>query len=67
MKGSVYRRGTKWYYKFRLPQRDSSTGQFPWVTKGGYDTERDAWEACREAMRDADRNRIVRPSQQTVG
>lgn len=67
MKGSVYRRGAKWYYKFRLPQRDPSTGQFPWVTKGGYDTERDAWEACRKAMRDADRNRIVRPSQQTVG
>lgn len=67
MKGSVYQRGAKWYYKFRLPQRDPSTGGFPWVTKGSYETEQDAWAACRESMGKADRGQIVRPSQQTVG
>lgn len=66
MKGSVYQRGSKWYYKFRVPQRDKSTGGYPWITKGGYDTEREAWKACRDAMRDADRGRIVKPSTRTV-
>lgn len=66
MKGSVYQRGTKWYYKFRAPQRDPSTGGYPWITKGGYDTEREAWKACRDAMREADRGRVVKPSTRTV-
>jgi hypothetical protein len=51
VKGSVYQRGSKWYYKFRLPHRDPSTGEYPWISKGGFDTEREAWKACREAMR----------------
>ena len=66
MKGAVYQRGSKWYYKFRVPQRDPSTGKYPWITKGGYDTEREAWKACREAMREADRGRVVKPSTRTV-
>ena len=66
MKGAVYQRGSKWYYKFRVPQRDPSTGGYPWITKGGYDTEREAWKACREAMREADRGRVVKPSTRTV-
>lgn len=66
MKGAVYQRGSKWYYKFRVPQRDPSTGRYPWITKGGYDTEREAWKACREAMREADRGRVVKPSARTV-
>jgi hypothetical protein len=66
MKGSVYQRGSKWYYKFRIPQRDPSSGKYPWITKGGYDTEREAWKACREAMREADRGRVVKPSARTV-
>lgn len=66
MKGAVYQRGSKWYYKFRVPQRDPSTGGYPWITKGGYDTERAAWKACREAMREADRGRVVKPSTRTV-
>ena len=66
MKGAVYQRGSKWYYKFRVPQRDPSTGRYPWITKGGYDTEREAWKACREAMREADRGRVVKPSTRTV-
>ena len=66
MKGSVHRRGSKWYYKFRSPERDPSTGNYPWITKGGFDTEREAWKACRDAMRDADRGRVVKPSTRTV-
>jgi integrase len=66
MKGAVYQRGSKWYYKFRVPQRDTATGRYPWITKGGYDTEREAWKACREAMREADRGRVVKPSARTV-
>jgi integrase len=66
VKGAVYQRGSKWYYKFRVPQRDPSTGGYPWITKGGYDTEREAWKACREAMREADRGRVVKPSIRTV-
>jgi integrase len=66
VKGAVYQRGSKWYYKFRVPQRDPSTGKYPWITKGGYDTEREAWKACREAMREADRGRVVKPSTRTV-
>jgi hypothetical protein len=66
VKGAVYQRGSKWYYKFRVPQRNPSTGRYPWITKGGYDTEREAWKACREAMREADRGRVVKPSTRTV-
>ena len=66
MKGSVYQRGSKWYYKFRVPQRDPSTGKYPWISKGGFGTEREAWAACREAMREADRGRVVKPSTRTV-
>jgi integrase len=66
VKGSVYPRGAKWYYKFRVPQRDPSTGGYPWITKGGFDTEREAWKACRDATREADRGRVVKPSTRTV-
>jgi hypothetical protein len=45
---------------------DPSTGNYPWITKGGFDTKKEAWQACREAMREADRGRIVKPSARTV-
>lgn len=63
----MYQRGSKWYYKFRLPQRDIATGKYPWISKGGFDTEREAWKACRGAMRDVDQGRVVKPSNRTVG
>ena len=66
MKGSVRQHGSKWQYRFRGPERDSSTGHYPWITKGGFDTEKEAWQACREAMREADRGRVVKPSARTV-
>jgi hypothetical protein len=66
MKGSVRQRGSKWQYRFRGPERDASTGDYPWITKGGFGTQKEAWQACREAMRDADRGRVVKPSTRTV-
>jgi len=66
VKGSVHRRGSKWYYKFRSPEREPSTGTYPWITKGGFGTEKEAWKACRDAMREADRGRVVKPSSRTV-
>ena len=61
MKGSVPRRGSKWQYRFRSPERDPSTGTYPWITKGGFRTKKEAWKACREAM-----GSRSRPSRETV-
>ena len=66
MKGSVYQRGSKWTYRFRAPERDPSTGEYPTISKGGFLTEKEAWKSCREAMREADQGRVVRPSTRTV-
>lgn len=66
MKGAVYQRGSSWYYKFRVSERDPATGKYPWITKGGFRTEKEAWKACRDAMREADEGRVVRPASRTV-
>jgi hypothetical protein len=66
MKGAVYQRGKTWTYRFRAPERDEATGEYLWLTKGGFATEKEAWKACREAMRDADRGRVVRSSTRSV-
>lgn len=52
--GLFKQRGWKWYYKFRGLERNPSTGDYPWITKGGFDTRKEAWTACRDAMREAD-------------
>jgi integrase len=67
VKGSVYQRGKKWTYRFRGPERDPDTGEYPVISKGGFATEKDAWKACREAMGEADRGRVVRSSNRTFG
>jgi integrase len=66
VKGSVYLRGTTWTYRFRSPERDSATGNYPWISEGGFLTEKEGWKACREAMSEADRGRVVKPSTRTV-
>ena len=66
MKGAVYQRGRTWTYRFRAPDRDPSTGEYPTVSKGGFPSEKEAWKACRDAMREADQGRIIRPSTRTV-
>jgi integrase len=53
-------------HQFRGPERDPSTGDYPWITKSGFDTKKEAWQACREAMRKADRGRVIKPSTRTV-
>jgi hypothetical protein len=49
-----------------VQQTPPSTGTYPWITKGGFGTEKEAWKACRDAMREADRGRVVKPSSRTV-
>jgi len=66
VKGSVYQRGKTWTYRFLSADKDPATGTYPTISKGGFSTEKEAWKACREAMRDADRGRIVSPSTRTV-
>jgi Phage integrase, N-terminal SAM-like domain len=66
MKGSVYQRGKTWTYRFLAPERDSATGRYPTISKGSYLTEKEAWKACRDAMREADNGRFVRSSTRTV-
>jgi Arm DNA-binding domain len=61
VKGSVYQRGKTWTYRFLSPDKDPATGTYPTISKGGFSTEKEAWKACRDAMRDADRGRIVSP------
>ena len=39
---------------------------YPTISKGGFATETEAWKACRDAMREADQGRVVRPSARTV-
>lgn len=66
VKGTVYQRGSQWYFKFRSPEKDSATRKYPWITKGGFPTQKEAWTACRKAMREADRGRVVRAANRTV-
>ncbi|MFC0526268.1 tyrosine-type recombinase/integrase [Phytohabitans kaempferiae] len=66
MKGHVYRRGKTFTYVFDGPP-DPLSGKRAQVTKGGFATEREAWSACREAMKRAEEGRHVAPSRRTVG
>jgi len=65
MKGHVYRRGGTWSYRFDIDP-DPLTGRRRQTGKGGFRTEREAWQECRSAMRDYERGRFVRQSKRTV-
>jgi integrase len=65
MKGHVYRRGSTWAYRFDI-DADPLTGARRQTGKGGFRTEREAWQECRTAMRDYERGRYVRRSKRTV-
>jgi integrase len=65
MKGRVYRRGGTWSYRFDIDP-DPLTGRRRQTGKGGFRTEREAWQACRAAMQDDERGRYVRQSRRTV-
>ena len=59
MKGQVHRRGSTWSYRFDIDP-DPLTGRRRQTSKGGFRTEREAWQECRSAMRDYERGRFVR-------
>jgi hypothetical protein len=65
MKGHVSRRGKSWAYWFDIDP-DPLTGKRRQQTKSGFRSEKDAWKACREAMADYDKGRLVRASRRTV-
>jgi len=65
VKGHVHHRGKTYRYFFD-GDPDPLTGKRRQVTKGGFATEREAWAACREAMADYDRGRLVRQNKRTV-
>ena len=66
MKGHVYKRGKSWYYRFDI-EPDPLTGMRRQVNGSGYRTEREAWKACRDAMADHEKDRLVSSSRHKVG
>ena len=65
MKGHVSRRGKSWAYWFDI-EPDPLTGRRRQQTKSGFESEKEAWRACRDAMADHDKGRLVRPSRRKV-
>ena len=49
----VYQCASQWYSSLG-PEKDPATGKYPCITKGGFRTEKEAWKARREAMRETD-------------
>jgi len=66
MKGYVYQRGSTWSYRFDV-DADPLTGARQQPSKGGFKAERDAWKACRAAMADYEKGRVVSSSRRKVG
>lgn len=66
MKGHVFKRGTKWFYKFD-GSADPLTGKRRQVAKGGFDSEREACAACRDAIKALESGRHVRSSRRKLG
>jgi integrase len=66
MKGRVYKRGMSWYYRFDI-EPDPLTGKRRQVNGSGYRTEREAWKACRDAMAEHEKGRLVSSSRRKVG
>jgi integrase len=65
MKGHVYRRGKSWSYLFDI-EPDPLTGRRRQANGSGFKTEREAWKACRAAMADYEKGRVVRSSRRKV-
>ncbi len=65
MKGHVYRRGDTWSYRFD-GDADRLTGIRHQPSRGGFRTKQDAWKACRAAMDDYEKGRIVKASRRKV-
>lgn len=65
MKGSAYRRGDGWEYRFDLDP-DPLTGRRRQTTKKGFATKKEAETAMRAAMAAAEKGRHTKPSRRTV-
>src|SRR5215475_15658428 len=65
MKGHVYRRGKSWSYLFDI-EPDPLSGRRRQANGSGFTTEREAWKACRAAMADYEKGRVVRSSRRKV-
>lgn len=65
MKGHAWKRGKTWSYRFDVDP-DPLTGARQQPSKGGFKTERDAWKACRTAMADYEKGRVVSSSRRKV-
>lgn len=65
MKGHVYRRGKSWYYLFDIDP-DPLTGKRRQANGSGFATEKEAWKACRAAMKEYEDGQRVQPSKRSV-
>ena len=65
MRGSVVKKGTRWYVKIELDP-DPSTGQRRQKWHSGYNTKREAERARIDLLSTFDRGEYVEPSHQTV-
>jgi integrase len=61
----VFPRGNKWAYKF-YGDPDPLTGKKKPITRSGYETDDDAWEAMRQARAAIPAGTHVKPSRRTV-
>ena len=65
MKGHGYKRGPSWSYLFDI-EADPLTGKRRQANGSGFKNEREAWKACRTALADYDKGRVVRSSRRKV-
>src|SRR5215831_10321660 len=65
MKGHVYKRGRTWSYLFDI-EPDPLTARRRQANGSGFKTEREAWKACRAAIADYERGRVVAKSKREV-
>jgi len=66
VKGHVSRRGKTWAYWFDIDP-DPLTGKRRQQTKSGFKSEKDAWKACRAAIADYEKGRVVTSARRKVG
>ena len=65
MKGHVYKRGKTWSYLFDI-EPDPLTGRRRQANGSGFKTEREAWKACRDAIAERERGRVVSTTKRMV-
>jgi integrase len=66
MKGHVSKRGSSWAYWFDIDP-DPLTGKRRQQTKSGYESDKESWKACRDAIADYEKGHLVKTSRRNVG